>query len=266
MSSSSFKKNLSFFRRDKKQSPLYKNVAFALVLSVWVIVGFFASQISVSFLWQAIFSAANVGSVDNAPPLLQLVVTTIAYIASAVFIIGVPWALGIQLQKNVRQSLGIQQKPHVSDTWKALLGYGVYFFLTLSATLLMTVLWKGFDLDEAQQVGFGSLTLPIEYIMAFIALVILPPIAEELLFRGYLFGTLRKKISFIPSMILTSIIFAVVHLKFNVGVDVFCLSLVLCYLREKTGAIWAGVILHMLKNSIAFYLLFVRPDLLHLIR
>jgi membrane protease YdiL (CAAX protease family) len=266
MSLSSFRKNLSFFRRENKQLSLSKKAAFALALSGWALVGFFASQISASFLWQAILTTFDAGSADNASPLAQLIVTAIAYIASTLFIIGVPWALGIQLQKNGRRILGIQQKPIIDDTWKALLGYGVYFFLTLSATFFMTILWKEFHIDEAQQVGFGSLALPSEYIMAFIALVILPPLTEELLFRGYLFGALRQKISFAPSMILTSLIFAIVHLKLNVGVDVFCLSLVLCYLREKTGTIWAGVILHMLKNSIAFYLLFIRPDILHLIR
>ena len=37
----------------------------------------------------------------------------------------------------------------------------------------------------------------------------------------------------------------------------FALSIVLCGLREITGTIHAGILLHMLKNGIAFYLLFV---------
>jgi len=36
-------------------------------------------------------------------------------------------------------------------------------------------------------------------------------------------------------------------------------------LREVTGSIWAGTLLHMLKNGIAFYFLFVNPTLLNTI-
>ena len=40
-------------------------------------------------------------------------------------------------------------------------------------------------------------------------------------------------------------------------IDTFILSLVLCYLRVKTGSLWAGITLHALKNGIAFVALFV---------
>jgi len=39
--------------------------------------------------------------------------------------------------------------------------------------------------------------------------------------------------------------------------------LVLCTLRIVTGSIWAGVLLHMIKNGLAFYVLFVAPMMLH---
>ena len=242
---------------------LRTKILYTLILCSWIVAAFFASQITISFLSQSLGISGD--NKENLV-LLQLIVTAIAYVFSAAFVIGIPWALGLQLQKQIRTRLGIKKKPIFDDTWRALLGYGVYFFLTISATLIISIIWKELQLDEQQNVGFGNLSQLSEYIMAFIALAIIPPIAEELLFRGYLFGELRQKISFIPSMILTSLIFAIVHLQLNVGIDVFCLSLVLCYLREKTGAIWAGVFLHMIKNSIAFYLLFIRPELLQMLR
>lgn len=261
--SSNLSKKISKTLQPYKVVNLRTKILYALMLCSWVIVAFFASQITISFLYQAL--GISDGSKNNLV-LLQLTITAIAYVFSAIFVIGIPWALGLQLQKQIRTRLGIKKKPIPSDTWRAVLGYGVYFLLTISATLIISIVWKDLQLDEQQNVGFGNLSNLSEYIMAFIALAIIPPIAEELLFRGYLFGELRQKISFVPSMILTSLIFAVVHLQLNVGIDVFCLSLVLCYLREKTGAIWAGVLLHMMKNSIAFYLLFMRPELLQMLR
>ena len=84
-------------------------------------------------------------------------------------------------------------------------------------------------------------------------------------FRGFLYGKIRgrlneivsDKISMMISIFLVSLLFGIVHLQWNVGVNVFAMSIVLCGLREITGTIYSGILLHMLKNGIAFYLLFV---------
>ena len=59
------------------------------------------------------------------------------------------------------------------------------------------------------------------------------------------------------AIILTSLLFAIMHRQWNVGLNVFALSVILCLFREITGTIYAGIIVHMLKNAIAFYLLYI---------
>ena len=59
------------------------------------------------------------------------------------------------------------------------------------------------------------------------------------------------------AIFLTSILFAVLHGQLNVGITVFVLSVVLCGLREITGTIWSGMLLHILSNGIAFYILYI---------
>ena len=66
-----------------------------------------------------------------------------------------------------------------------------------------------------------------------------------------------KKFSLPVSILIVSALFGFLHLQWNVGINVFCLSLVLCVLREITGTIHSGILLHMLKNGFAFYLLYV---------
>ena len=88
---------------------------------------------------------------------------------------------------------------------------------------------------------------------------------EEVIFRGWLYGKLRQKLSgktseitgIIISILLVSLLFGIVHMQWNVGVNVFALSVVLCVLREITGTIYSGILVHMLKNGIAFYFLYV---------
>ena len=61
----------------------------------------------------------------------------------------------------------------------------------------------------------------------------------------------------VAAVLITSLVFGVMHFQWNVGVNVFALSVVLCVMREVTGTIYAGILLHMLKNGVAFYLLYV---------
>lgn len=90
-----------------------------------------------------------------------------------------------------------------------------------------------------------------------LALVIIAPIAEEIIMRGWLYGKLRSRLKVPLAILLVSIVFAFLHGQWNVGVGVFVLSLVLCGLREITGTIWSGILLHIISNGIAFYLLYI---------
>jgi membrane protease YdiL (CAAX protease family) len=104
-------------------------------------------------------------------------------------------------------------------------------------------------------------------------MVLLAPLAEELLFRGYLYGKLRKTAPVWLSVLVASVAFGLAHLwvgsgplQWAVAIDTFVLSLMLCALREYTGAVWAGVLLHAIKNGLAFYLLFVNPSVVDQIK
>jgi membrane protease YdiL (CAAX protease family) len=141
-----------------------------------------------------------------------------------------------------------------SDLFLVVGGFFAYF--ALSAIVRMLVESFAHVPDEVQNVGFSDPTGP-ELILVFLMLVVLVPFAEEALFRGFLFKGVRSAFSFPVTAIVVSVLFAVAHGQLDVGLDVFALSLVLCYLRERTGSLWPGIVLHSLKNSVAFLLLFV---------
>jgi membrane protease YdiL (CAAX protease family) len=80
-----------------------------------------------------------------------------------------------------------------------------------------------------------------------------------------LYKGLRNKFSFPVAAVATSLLFALGHLQFGsgapllwvAGLDTFVLSVVLCYLREKTGSLWPGIMIHAAKNAVAFSVLFL---------
>lgn len=137
----------------------------------------------------------------------------------------------------------------------ALLAFAVYLPLSIVFLMGMSQLLP-INVDEAQEVGFENL-VGIEMILTFLLLVVLTPLAEELLFRGLMFTGFRNKLPFWPAAIAISMLFAVAHWQANVAIDVFVMSLISCYIREKSGSLWPSIFLHVFKNGLAFILLFV---------
>lgn len=152
------------------------------------------------------------------------------------------------------RDLGLNKfKP--SHIWLVLGGFFLYFFVTIVISTIFS-LFVDYDQDQVQELGFSN-PQGLEIVLVFLSLVVLAPLAEELLFRGFVYKGMRRRLPFWAAAILVSLLFAVVHGQVNVGVDVFALSLVLCWLRETTGSLWPAIILHAFKNGIAFLLLFV---------
>jgi membrane protease YdiL (CAAX protease family) len=147
------------------------------------------------------------------------------------------------------------KKFKLSDLGLALGGFVIYFIASIVISALVSVLIP-FDQKQVQDIGFSN-PQGLELVMVFVAIVILAPLAEELLFRGFIFQGIRRRLPFWPTAIIVSALFGLVHFQFNVGLDVFALSLVLCWLRERTGSLWPGILLHSAKNLVAFLLLFV---------
>lgn len=161
-----------------------------------------------------------------------------------------------------KQDLGLKRLPTWSDIGLGLVAFIPYIMGTI-AVLYLASMFLPIDLDQEQQIGFDTaIASQLNYFMAFLALVVIGPFVEELLFRGYLYGKLRRYGAIVAALVVSAL-FGFMHGQWNVALDVFVLSLVMCALRERTGTIWAGVVLHMFKNSIAYYVLFIAPLLVH---
>ena len=72
-----------------------------------------------------------------------------------------------------------------------------------------------------------------------------------------MYGKLRSRLSAIPAIIIVSALFGLMHGQWNVGVVVGIMSVFMCIARELTGTIYAGILIHMIKNGVAFYFLYV---------
>lgn len=243
-----------------KSKPFFRHDPVASILLLAAV--FFASQIAAVFLVSLYPAIRDWTQADGSAWLDSITGRFIYVVAAEVLAI----YMTLQLVKAARVSakrIGLV-KPRLRDAGWALIAYGLYFLVYMAVIIVASSLIPAVDLQQEQQIGFENAWLTSELAMTFIALVVMVPLAEEVMFRGFLFSSLRAKYKFWPATIVTGLLFGIAHLQFGSGapllwvaaIDTFILSCFLCYLREEYKSIWPAAFLHAIKNCVAFMVLF----------
>ncbi len=249
-------------KQQKRSHHTIRLIIYAISMLLWIIVALFLSRQWVDLLAYLLGGLANV-------PAVQLTLQAVEYTLNAVITIGLPLLIMHVIRKvswrklrdDTLRKLGLTRKPTWTDV--ALGGIGVLATIAI-AWLIMSILgtvipW--FGLTDGQAFSQSTRLSSIDFILIFIALVIIAPVSEEILFRGWMYGTLRrlsKTKGLIASIVIVSLLFGFVHGQANVGIVMIIMSIIMCILREHTGTIWAGIFLHIFKNGIALTLLLAR--------
>lgn len=127
-----------------------------------------------------------------------------------------------------------------------------FIMLAYIALIAAKLLLPGFDPNQAQVNEFTKAVNGNAKIISFLALVVIPPIIEEIIFRGFMFPSFSDKVGVYAGALVSSALFGFAHLQANVGVYTVVLGLLLCYMYKRTGSIIPGMALHMLNNYIAY--------------
>lgn len=87
-------------------------------------------------------------------------------------------------------------------------------------------------------------------IALWISVVIMAPLVEELTFRGFMYTRLKQGMPKWIAVILTSLVFGIVHGTLIWAIYTFVFSLALIYILERTKSIWACILFHMSFNLV----------------
>ena len=245
----------------KPQKPFFRHDPLATIGATFVI--FLLSQLLAGALITTYIALRNWTETEAALWLEQSVAAQFIYVLLAeIFAV---WMIAWLLKRAhvLPRRIGLIA-PAARDVLYALVGYGLYFISYLVVIILAGALLPTLDFDQEQQIGFDSAVTSAELAMTFVSLVVLPPIAEEIMFRGFLFTSLRAKMRLRYAVIITSLLFGIAHLQFGAdapllwvaAIDTFILSCFLCLLRERSGSLWPSILLHAIKNGVAFFILF----------
>lgn len=130
--------------------------------------------------------------------------------------------------------------------------YFVSFITTLVYRLIMMQL--GFKLQDQAIVGLLD-TSGLGLIVTLLGVGIVGPIIEEIFFRGFLYGGLRKRLGVLGAMIGSTLFFTALHFTIDQFIPIFFLGLFLAWLYERTGSLFPGIFLHITNNSFAVIVL-----------
>jgi len=281
MKSSVGKKTNKNSKKARKAAPkCWHTIKYVLLLTIWVLCSTIVSQIIIGLVMDLF-----VGLDQLNKPVLSGIYSLATYMLTLVMVIIVPpiakekWFNNTKPKNkkepkakkeqqpekakqvsvsNVkeRERLGLNGLPTWTDIGLSPVAYIASTILAIGIVYLFS-LFPWFNAEESQSTGFGPYMGTGERAIAFLVLVVLAPIVEEVIFRGWLYGRLRARMGVVGAILITSTLFALLHFQWNVSVNVFALSVVACVLREITGTIYAGILTHMIKNGVAFYLLYV---------
>ena len=102
-----------------------------------------------------------------------------------------------------------------------------------------------------QAIPLVKYALKANPVAAFSAIVLVAPIVEEILFRGLIYGALEKRLRVSGAIVVSSLLFALVHLQVVYFIPIFCLGLVLGWARSKTNSLGLPILIHVLNNGVA---------------
>lgn len=141
------------------------------------------------------------------------------------------------------------------EFWKKYLRYLIFIILFIIFFIVVVVLFclliYFFNLEYYEKILFELEKGPViekislNYVVFFLA-VFIGPIIEEIIFRRFLFYSLREKNSFLYAMLLSNTLFTFLH--FRNYIYIFCIGLFLTYIFEKEKNISLNIIIHITIN------------------
>lgn len=160
-----------------------------------------------------------------------------------VLVIGFAWYIKADQKKLF--SLGRPKGRHILGA--LLLWAGTYLFAILLSVPLARLFPSSASQMEQMTVWLESQPLW----MLVLVVAVAPAICEEMLFRGFLFGTMKEKWKPWIAILVSGILFGVYHMSLVKTVTVSLLGIVFAYVVYVSDSILCSVLMHLCNNGLA---------------
>jgi membrane protease YdiL (CAAX protease family) len=153
-------------------------------------------------------------------------------------------------QVNPLQVFGIQKLEGINWMKKAAIWFLTLYPLIFLVQIFVESLMGGRAAPQPLvQFLMSNSNLSDRLLVGFLA-VIVAPFTEELIFRGYLYGVIRRYTGRGTAILITSCLFAGIHQYLPAFFGLFLLALGLSLVYEATGCLLVSIFMHSLFNLI----------------
>ncbi len=194
----------------------------------------------------AVITAAAGGDLDDAPP-GALIAST--FLQDVGFIV-VPLFFAAMVMRPRPWQFGLRRTPlWPAAGWVA----ATYLAFIVFSAVFVTVF--GIDAEEDLPQDLGVEDSDVALVFSALLICVMAPVAEEFLFRGFMFPALRRWRGTWPAALIVGSLFGLIHvagspLEFIPLLMFF--GVALCLLYARTKSLYPCIALHALNNSVAF--------------
>jgi len=130
-------------------------------------------------------------------------------------------------------------------------------------TLLSQV---GLQPNQLEQFQFALSEGPLAFVVLLIAAGVVAPFVEELFFRGFLFGLLRRRHPLWQAYVVSALLFTVLHndpshmnlsQMAGLSIGICLLAIMLAWVYQHTGSLYPAILAHAVNNATGLILFYV---------
>ena len=210
-------------------------------------------MVGITFIWGTVFvflmtklglSGNQVMEIIRDPYVLQVLQVLISS-----FMFTLPFVIIYKIGGySVRKTVLLDKPKKGINIPLIMIGVGFCAFANISVAIAGSI-FEGFGFDYSVNRGEDPKGL-IGFLLSFIATAIIPALVEEFACRGLILGSLKKYGDGF-AIIVSSIIFGLIHGNFEQIPFAFLVGLVLGFITVKSGSIWIACLIHSINNAVS---------------
>lgn len=215
-------------------------------------------------LWAIVLAACGIILLNLATVALSLLLgipirddsalLMILVIVQDIIIVGAAWTFSVLRYRIPWKHLGLRQFDVAFGCLFSAALFGLSYFIRLAYIwVAMTLGWQLRPQDVIARLDVSGWN----FWLTLFSVSVLAPVAEEIFFRGFMYGGLRARLGVMGAMLTSTLFFTALHFSLDAFIPIFVLGLFLAWLYEKTGSLYPGILMHATNNGIAIIALFI---------
>lgn len=131
----------------------------------------------------------------------------------------------------------------------------LYTALMSPLTTLLNAISMLFVENEVSSMSGEVVEVP--FLLMFFMMAIFGPVCEELCFRGIVYRGYLKSGNALGAVLLSSLLFGLIHMNFNQAPYAFVLGVAMALLVEATGSLFSSILMHAAFNGWSVVIMYV---------